>query len=150
MARRKGKDFAIGVEVKNTPGCMRAEEIDIKMDICKGLETVPVFAVRRVRPYIERMRKQGGFSWIFKVQTSPLGYEEFVGNVRRRLSVGKSSGRRANADAGTKRLLGEHPVTVGTELPEKSVAKFDEWVSKVEDNPPAVGTSYRCTPRARR
>ena len=129
---------------------MRAEEIGIKMDICKGLETVPVFAVRWIRPYIERMRKQGGFSWIFKVQVFPLGYEEFVGNVRRRLSVGKSSGRRANADAGPKRLLGEHPVTVGTELPEKSVGKFDEWVSKVEDNPPAVGTSYRCTPRARR
>lgn len=29
VARRKGKDFAIGVEVKNTLGCMRAEEIDI-------------------------------------------------------------------------------------------------------------------------
>ena len=150
VARRKGKDLAIGVEVKNTPGCMRAGEIDIKIDICKDLEIVPVFAVRWIKPYIECMRKQGGFSWIFKVRMFPLGYEEFVGNVRRRLSVGKSSGRRANADAGTKRLFSEYPVTVRTELPEKPVAKFDEWVARVDDDPPAVDTSYGCTPRARR
>ena len=114
------------------------------------MEIVPVFAVRWVKPYIECIRKQGGFSWIFKVQMFPLGYEEFVGSVRRRLSVGKSSGRRANADAGTRRMRNEYPVTVRTELPEKSVAKFDEWVARVEDDPPAVDTSYRCTPRARR
>lgn len=150
VARRKGKDFAIGAGAKNAPGCMRAEEIGIKIDMCKDLEIVPVFAVRRIRPYIGRMRKQGGFSWIFKVRMFPLGYEEFAGNVRRRLSAGKSSGRRASADAGTKRLLGEHPVTAGTELPEKSVAKFDGWASKVEDNPPAVDASCRCAPGARR
>lgn len=66
VARRKGKDFAIGAGAKNAPGCMRAEEIGIKIDMCKDLEIVPVFAVRRIRPYIGRMRKQGGFSWIFK------------------------------------------------------------------------------------
>ena len=32
IARKKGKDFAIGVEVKNTLGGMDPEEIDVKIE----------------------------------------------------------------------------------------------------------------------
>lgn len=149
VARKKGKDFAIGVEVKNTLGCMRPEEIDVKIDICKHLEIVPVFAVRWIKPYIECIRLQGGFSWVFKVQMFPLGYEEFVGAIRKRFAAG-NPGRRNAAITEAERMRSDYPVTVRTELPEKSVRRFDEWVARVEDDPPTVDTSHRCTKRARR
>lgn len=46
IAKKKGKDFTIVVEVKNTLGGMDPEEIDVKIDICRYLGIVPVFAVR--------------------------------------------------------------------------------------------------------
>lgn len=149
VARKRGKDFAIGVEVKNTLGCMKPEEIDIKIDICRHLGIVPVFAVRWIKPYIDCIRRQGGFSWVFKVQMFPLGQEEFVEDIRRRFSVRGSSGPHADGRAGARRMRDEYPVKVRTELPEKSVAKFDEWVARVEDNPPDVDTSRRCAKRTR-
>lgn len=149
VARKRNKDFTIGVEVKNTLGCMKPEEIDIKIDICRHLGIVPVFAARWIKPYIECIRRQGGFSWVFKVQMFPLGQEEFVDDIRRRFSTRRGSGRRVDGRAESKRMRDEYPVTVRTELPEKSVAKFDEWVARVEDHPPDADTSHRCTKRTR-
>ena len=149
VARKKGKDFAIGVEVKNTPGCMRPEEIDVKIGICKHLEIVPAFAVRRTKPYIECIRLQGGFSWMFKVQMFPLGYEEFAGAIRRRFSAG-NPGWRSAAITEAARMRSGYPVMVRTELPEKSVRRFDEWAARVEDDPPTADTSHRRTKRLRR
>lgn len=140
IAHKKGKKLTIGVEVKNTLGIIPREEIDIKIDICDRLGIVPVFAVRWIKPHLNCIRKQGGFSWMFRVQMFPLGYEKFVSDFSKRFSVrGKSSDDKAG------RGNSNFPVTVRTELPEKPVAIFEQWVAKVEDNPPSVDTSHRCT-----
>ena len=106
IAKKRGKDFAIGVEVKNTLGSMDPEEIDIKIDICRYLGIVPVFAVRWNKQYIDCVRKQGGFSWFFKTQIFPLGQEKLVGQLFTRLSAGSQL---------------KFPVTVRNSLPEKTV-----------------------------
>ena len=140
IAHKKGKNLTIGVEVKNTLGIIPREEIDIKIDICKHLGIVPVFAVRWIKPHSNCIHKQGGFSWMFKVQMFPLGYEKFVSDFSKRFSIRGKSG-----NDGMSRNRFNFPVTVRTELPEKSVAIFEQWVAKVEDDPPNVDTSHRCT-----
>lgn len=132
IAKKKGKDFVIGVEVKNTLGIMDPYEIDTKIDICKHLGIIPVFAVRWNKPYVECVRKQGGFSWFFKTQILPLGQEKFVGQLYTRLSSGS-------------RL--KFPITVRNSLPEKTVKVFDNWVLQKEDNPPEINTTFRCKKR---
>ncbi len=129
IAKKKGKDFTIGVEVKNTLGGMDSEEIDTKIDICRYLGIVPVFAVRWNGQYVNCVYKQGGFSWFFKTQIFPLGQERFVDQLFTRLSAGP-------------RL--KFPVTVRNSLPEKAVRVFDGWVRRVEDNPPEIDAAARC------
>ncbi len=53
IAKKKDKEFVIGVEVKNTLDIIPPDEIDIKIDICDHLGIVPVFAVRWIKPYID-------------------------------------------------------------------------------------------------
>ena len=140
IARKRGTNLTIGVEVKNTLGIIPREEIDIKIDICKHLGIVPVFAVRWIKPHFNCIRKQGGFSWMFKVQMFPLGYEKFVSDFSKRFSIrGKSTNKNKS------RSKSDFPVVVRTELPEKSVAIFEKWVAEVKDNPPTIDTSQRCT-----
>ena len=129
IAKKKGKDFAIGVEVKNTLGGMEPEEIDVKIDICRYLGIVPVFAVRWNRQYVNCVYKQGGFSWFFKTQMFPLGQERLVNRLFIRLSAGPQL---------------KFPVSVRTSLPEKTVRMFDGWVRRVEDNPPEIDAAVRC------
>ena len=69
----------------------------------------PIFAVRWIKPYIEEVRRKGGFCWIFKTQIYPLGFEELTRVLYRGLKI---------------------PVSVGTELPKKSVRSFENWVRK--------------------
>ena len=113
IARKKGKEFTIGVEVKNTLGIMDSEEIDTKIDICEHLGIVPVFAVRWNKPYLDCVRRQGGFSWFFKTQIFPIGQEKFTSQLFAKLSV---------------RSRLKFPITVRNSLPERTVKVFDNWV----------------------
>ena len=128
IAKKKGTDFAIGVEVKNTLGVMEPEEIDIKIDICRHLGIVPVFAVRWNKPYVNCVYKQGGFSWFFKTQMFPIGQEKFVDQLYTRLSAGSL----------------KFPIRVRNSLPKKTVRVFENWVRRVKDKPPEVDATIRC------
>jgi hypothetical protein len=107
IAEHNSGKLTIGVEVKNTLPIIEREEIDIKIGMCDLFGITPVFAVRWLKPYIELIRKRGGFSWMFKTQIYPPGFEEFTKILYKRLSL---------------------PVNVKTELPEKSIDIFHKWV----------------------
>lgn len=129
IARKKGKDFAVGVEVKNTLGVMDPKEIDVKIYICRYLGIVPVFAVRWNKPYVNCVYKQGGFSWFFKTQMFPIGQEKLVGQLFARLSAGPQL---------------KFPIAARNSLPERTVRVFDNWVLRVEDSPPEIDVAVRC------
>lgn len=126
----------IGVEVKNTLNLMNPKEIDVKIEICEKLGLTPVFAIRWMRPYMECIRLQGGFSWVFKTQMYPLGYEKMVDELYQKLSAVEKTDTRGH------RL--DFPITVRTELTKKIRAKFENWVNSIKDNPPTLNTKYRC------
>jgi len=109
IANHKSGKLNIGVEVKNTLPIIEREELDTKLGICEYLGVRPVFAVRWIKPYIELIRSRGGFSWVFKTQIYPPGYEQLTRTIYQRLGL---------------------PVTVRTELPEKSVRLFESWTER--------------------
>lgn len=132
---RRGS-LVIGVEVKNSLNIISAEEIDIKIDICRHLGIVPVFAVRWIKPYTECIRKQGGFSWVFKTQILPFGYEQMAKDMFTRLSVrGKKNDRGYQL---------KFPITTRNDLPPKSVKLFELWAKKAEAHPPVQESGVRC------
>lgn len=136
IAKHTIENFTIGVEVKNTLNVMDPKEIDIKIDICNELGIIPVFAVRWMRPYTECIRLQGGFSWVFKTQMYPLGYETMTKELFQKLSNEEKTN--------TKGHPLQFPITVRTELPEKSVKKFEEWLNKIKTQLPSIDNLYRC------
>jgi len=136
IAKHNDGNLTVGVEVKNTLSLIEPKEVDIKIDICNELGIVPVFAVRWIKPYIECIRLQNGFSWVFKTQMYPLGNEEFVVDLFKKLS--------AEEKVNTKGYPLQFPVNVRTRIPDKSIKKFSDWVEKNKDNPPTVNTAYRC------
>jgi len=72
---------------------MQTEDAEIR----KARETIlPLF-----------IRKRGGFSWVFKTQIYPPGFEQLTKTLYRRLDL---------------------PVTVRTDLPEKTIEIFHRWV----------------------
>ena len=123
IARKKGGDLVVGVEVKNSMGIMDLAEIDPKIELCRYLGIVPVFATRWNRPREDHIREHGGFSWTFKVQIFPFGQEKLVEELHDRLSVGK-------ADGPGMRM--EFPVAVRNDLPEQAVREFDDWAKRME------------------
>ena len=136
IASRIEPKLVIGVEVKNTLNIMQPKEIDIKIDICDELGIVPVFAVRWMKPYIECIRLQGGFSWVFKTQMYPLGQENFTKLLYDKLS----SLEKKN----TKGKSLQFPITVRTEIPEKTSNIFKSWIERVKHEPPQIDRAYRC------
>ena len=78
VANHYSGKLAIGVEVKNTLPVIEKDEIDTKIEMCKHLGIVPVFAVRWLKPHIEHIRINGGFSWMFKTQIYPPGFDELT------------------------------------------------------------------------
>ncbi|MEM2160562.1 MAG: hypothetical protein QXN55_06385 [Candidatus Nitrosotenuis sp.] len=136
IAKKKNSDLVIGVEVKNTQDIIPPSEIDVKIDICEHLGIIPVFAVRWIKPYTDCIRRQGGFCWVFKTQIFPFGYEDFTKTLYQRLSELNKENSRGH------KL--EFPITVRNDLPEKSVNKFEDWLRKIENNPPTIDTSFRC------
>ena len=133
IARRNG--LVIGVEVKNTLRIISADEVDTKIDICHHLGIVPVFAVRWIKPYIECIRRQGGFSWVFKTQILPFGQEQMVNDMFTRLSAAGKN------DRGYERKF---PITVRNDLPPNSVKMFERWAKKAETFPPVPEGGVRC------
>jgi len=99
--------LTIGVEVKNTLPIIEREELDIKLEMCEYFGITPVFAVRWIKPYTELIRSKGGFSWVFKTQVYPPGFEQLTKMLYRRLEL---------------------PVNVRTDLPEKTIEIFQRWV----------------------
>jgi hypothetical protein len=136
IATHSSGHLSIGVEVKNTLDMIEAEEIDIKIEICKFLGIIPVFAVRWIKPYINCINRQGGFSWVFKTQMYPLGQDKFVRELFARLSVTNRTDARGHEL--------QFPVTVRTELPPISVQKFQDWVARAIVTPPVVNTNVKC------
>ena len=132
---KKG-DFVIGVEVKNELSVMDPKEIDTKIDICPRLVLVPVFAVRWIKPYVDCIRKQGGFGWMFKAQILPLGQEKLARAMFTRFSVLHKK------DSTNHRL--EFPISVNPVLPPKSARRFEYWIEGAQKSPPDVDTSVRC------
>lgn len=113
IAEHYSGKLTVGVEVKNTLPMIKIEEINVKLDMCDFLEITPVFAVRWLKPYLELIRKRGGFSWIFKTQIYPPGFDDLTKILWNRLEL---------------------PVTVRTDLPEKSIANFQRWVQNRTKN----------------
>jgi len=109
IAEHKSQRLKIGVEVKNTLSVPEREEIETKIKLCHYLKLTPVFAARWIKPYVNLISQEGGFSWFFKTQIYPLGFERHAKTIWGRLRL---------------------PVTVRTELPEKSVQIFNKWVDK--------------------
>jgi hypothetical protein len=107
IAEHNSSKLTIGVEVKNTIPIIERKEIDAKLDMCDFLGITPVFAVRWLKPYTKLIWERGGFSWIFKTQIYPPGFDELTKMLWKRLGL---------------------PVTVRTDLPEKSVLNFQRWV----------------------
>ena len=91
------------------------EELDVKLDMCDFFGLTPIFAVRWLKPYTELIRQRGGFSWIFKTQIYPPGFDELTKLLWKRLSI--------------QSLKLDWPVNVRTDLPEKSVLIFQNWVN---------------------
>ena len=123
VAEHRSGKLKIGVEVKNTLPMIEREELDVKLDMCDFLGLKPIFAVRWLKPYTELIRQRGGFSWIFKTQIYPPGFDELTKLLWKRLSI--------------QSLKLDWPVNVRTELPEKSVLIFQNWVNSQTTSRPA-------------
>ncbi len=136
VAEHKSGKLNIGIEVKNTLDLMEPDEIDTKIDICNFLGLVPVFAVRWMKPYMDCIRNQGGFSWIFKTQIYPPGFEAFTKLLYNRLSFSTRSD--------STRTPLQFPVTVRTDIPPKSAVAFAKWVAKSLQSPPQRNPGARC------
>jgi hypothetical protein len=109
IAEHRSGRLTIGVEVKNTLSTPEREEVQAKIDLCNHLNLVPVFATRWMKPYVKLISDQGGFSWFFKTQIYPLGFENLTQTIWRKLQL---------------------PVKVRTDLPQKSVEVFSNWVTR--------------------
>jgi hypothetical protein len=107
IAEHRSGKLTIGVEVKNTLPIIKRNEIEVKLQICEYLGITPVFAVRWLKPYADMIRLRGGFSWMFKTQIYPPGFEQLTKTLYDRLQL---------------------PVTVRTDLPEKTIPIFQRWV----------------------
>lgn len=107
IAEHVSGKLTVGVEVKNTLPIIPREELDIKLRMCEYLEITPLLAVRWIKPYVELVRGKGGFCWFFKTQIYPLGFEQLTKLLYDKLGL---------------------PVSVRTDLPEKSIGIFQGWV----------------------
>jgi hypothetical protein len=136
IAEHSSGKLNLGVEVKNTLDMMEPNDIDTKIDISHYLGLVPVFAVRWIKPYIDCIKNQGGFCWVFKTQIYPPGKEPLVQAIFKKLSVPNRLDSRRHPL--------QFPLTVRTDIPEKSVKAFVKWVERTIPNPPQWNPEARC------
>ena len=79
----RGKGVNFGVEVKNTLAYIDREELTHKLAMCRELQLVTLFVMRMApASYIELVRQQGGFTWLFEWQLYPFGHEDFAREVQ--------------------------------------------------------------------
>jgi len=78
--------IAYGVEIKNTLKYISAEEIRIKISMCRFLGLRPVVIARSLPShYIYQLDRAGGFGLIIGKQLYPFGHEALAQQVRERL-----------------------------------------------------------------
>jgi len=109
IAEHRSQRLNVGVEVKNTLSVPEREEIETKIELARYLGLRPVFAARWIQPYIKLVYDNGGYCWMFRTQIYPPGFESLTKTIWKRLQL---------------------PVAVRTDLPEKPVLRFQQWVAK--------------------
>jgi hypothetical protein len=83
---RDGRGY--GVEVKNMLGYMEYDEFKLKIELCKELEIVPVFAVRMLpKVWISELWREGGFALVLKYQLYPLAHKDLARRVAAELGL---------------------------------------------------------------
>ena len=89
---------AYGTEIKNTLGYIEKEELEVKVRMCKYMGMRPLFIVRWApKSYVDLVRREGGFTLIFKYQLYPFGQKKFADEVRGRLRLPTDSPARIEA-----------------------------------------------------
>lgn len=77
-----------GVEVKNTLSYMDYVEFQTKIELCKFLGIVPVFAVRMLpKTWINELVTAGGFGLIMKFQMYPWSHKDLARRVASELGL---------------------------------------------------------------
>lgn len=89
LDRVYGRDGIVyGCEIKNTLPYIPKEELQVKLNMCKTLEIIPLFIMRMApKTYNWEIIKAGGFSLIFKYQLYPFGFTDLVREVRNELRL---------------------------------------------------------------
>ena len=99
---------AYGVEVKNMLGYMDHDEFKLKIELCRELEIVPVFAARMLpKVWMYELWRQGGYGMILGWQLYPHGHKELAKRVNKELGLPVDSPR-ALADGTMARFLAWH------------------------------------------
>jgi hypothetical protein len=77
-----------GAEIKNTLRYIDREELEVKLEMCRELELVPLFIMRMApKSYIDMINRQGGYALIFEWQLYPHGYSDLGRLVRDKLGL---------------------------------------------------------------
>ncbi len=83
---RDGRTY--GCEVKNTWDYIDADEMRIKLDMCKFLGITPLFIMRySPKTYNDEVIRRGGFVLIFVSQIYPLGQQSLVKRIKEELGL---------------------------------------------------------------
>lgn len=102
-----------GVEVKNTLGYMEDREFKTKIEICRDLGVVPVFAVRMIpTTWVHQVNQAGGFALIMKYQLYPWTHRSLAGRVATELGLPVDAPR-ALADGTMARFVRWHEARLG-------------------------------------
>jgi len=109
VVKHEKKELALGLEIKNTLYPTPKSEVSTKIEMCKCLGIVPIFAARWLEMHRSLINDSGGFLWQFKKQLYPRGQEKFVEAIRRRFKL---------------------PVEVGGNLPPFAIKDFENWMSQ--------------------
>jgi hypothetical protein len=102
-----------GVEVKNTLDYMDKEEFDIKIEICKELDILPLF-VNRMMPstWMEELRENNGIWMIMGYQLYPIAHKKLADKVRKEMGLPVDAPNWLN-DGTMNRLMKLHMQKVG-------------------------------------
>jgi hypothetical protein len=99
---------AYGVEVKNTLGYPTQAEVQLKTRLCRMIGVRPVLVARMMpKPWVEELRRAGGFSLILKYQLYPWTHRDLARRVAQETGLPVDSPR-ALADGTMRRFLTWH------------------------------------------
>ena len=99
-----------GVEVKNTLSYMEKEEFDIKIQMCKELDVLPLF-VNRMMPstWMEELRENNGIWMIMEYQLYPIAHKKLAEKVKREMRLPVDAPKTLY-DGTMERLLKQHMI----------------------------------------